>query len=359
MTFYEKVKDVSVTKLPTSLGFSSSKPNNCQKMNGLLHSSTVKTVAYFKHGALYDVSPREKFKSLYDSRDIAYKAKFIVSDGIRYNLQDKKSVFSIAVPEFSNNVDTTYSLDYVLRMVASNLRNEGKNELSIYVLWKAIEIMPHSAIAWTEKDYLRVVAWLYEDHNFIEGDRLRHYIQTDSQIQSKVDLTAVIKANYRAVVSKGDLVSFSRYNGVCCEICATYSGRVYSVSGKNKRFPALPAFLKDCGCSHPCCGTGVHPYWDGEGVMYRGQRVPIDTALSRPYTDDRTQAEIEAYEQAVKRLNDYNEHLDRLREYHLCCSIIPDMPKSLSAYTRMKNQKSPRYQKIVAAASKAGIEIMK
>lgn len=316
------------------------------------------SVAYFKHGILYDVSPREKFKSLYDSRDIAYQAKFIVSDGIRFNLQDKKSVFSIPIPDFAKSSDTTYSLDYVLRMAASNLRNEGKNELSIYVLWKAIEIMPHSAIAWTEKDYLRIVAWLYEDHNFTEGDRLRHYIQTDLQIQSKVDLTSVIKANYKAAVSKSDLISFSRYSGICCEVCATYSGRVYSVSGMDTRYPALPVFLKNCGCSHPCCGTGVHPYWDGEGVMYRGQRVPVDFALSRPYTDDRTQTEIEAYEQAVKKLNAYNDHLDQLREYHLCCSKIPDMPKSLSAYTRMKNQRSPRYLKIVDAASKVGIDIL-
>ena len=314
-------------------------------------------IAYFNHGILYDVSPREKFKSLYDSRDIAYKAESIVSDGVRYSLQDKKSVCSIPIPEFQNNSETTFSLDYVLRMAASNLRSEGKNELSILVLWKAVEIMPHSTIAWSEKDYLRIVAWLYEDNNFLEGDRIRNYIHNDLTIQSKVNLSAIIKSNFQSVIEKSDLISFSRYSGVCCETCAVYSGRVFSVSGTDKRFPMLPQALKECGCSHPCCGTGVQTYWEGDEVMYRGKRIPVDAALSRPYTDDRSESEIEAYNRATKTIKEYDTYLDRLREYHLCRSKIPDMPKSMSAYTRMKNAKTARYKEIVSAAHKLNIDI--
>jgi len=79
MTFYEKVqalcaeKGVSVTKLATSLGFSSSTPNNWQKMNGLPRSSTVKAVAdYFGVSVDYLTSNDEsvQIKNVQDNHGI-------------------------------------------------------------------------------------------------------------------------------------------------------------------------------------------------------------------------------------------------------------------------------------------------
>lgn len=76
----------------------------------------------------------------------------------------------------SHYMTIVFPMNYILRMCAGNLRSAGNNEQSVLVLWKAVQLMPHSGIGWSEKDYLKLAAWLYEDGRIADGDRVERYI---------------------------------------------------------------------------------------------------------------------------------------------------------------------------------------
>lgn len=318
-------------------------------------------IAYFKKGVLVDVYPRNRSLSLYDDRGNAYCATAIVSDGRKYNLLDPHSVAALPCPRFSSGGGSvTLSLDYILRMCASNIRNAGANEQSIMVLWKAVQLMPHSGIGWSEKDYLRLAAWLYEDGRITDGDRVEHYIRNNREIQFDANIQNVAIRNFQNASQNG-LVRYDNFGGICCEICAKYSGRVYRTSWtwSNRKFPKLPSFLAECGCWHLCCNTSVSPFkpgWD-DTVYYRGKRIKLAEAQNRPYTDERTESEKLQYEETLAKINKENNHLAQLREYHLLRINLPDgmMPKSLSAYSRIKNANTDKYQQIQSEAKRLGL----
>lgn len=323
---------------------------------------TIQKIAYFKNGFLYDVNPRNTAISLYEDRDIAYNAKIIVSDGITYNLENEQSIKKIKIPSFSNSYDTTSSLDYILRMCASNLRNEGKNELSILVLKKAIEIMPFSNLMWSQKDYLRIVSWLYEDGRFDEGDKLKKHILSNQQIKSKTDTTVYAKQNFGELAKHTDLIVFASYSSILCETCSIYSGRVYSVSGKSKKFPKLPNELKKCSCYHPGCNTGISKYRDGDPIYCNGKCTDAEESTNRPYKDNRTDEEKESYMNHVQKIHNQNNNqirrLNNQREYYQLHYLIPEIaPKSFSAYVRCKNANTDKFKMIVEKAKEVNIFI--
>lgn len=80
---------------------------------------------YFEHGRVVELFP-EPNQSYYDVRDKINAATDIVSDGIKYDLTDKQSIYSIAIPDYTKFRDVprfkelgpTGYLEYVLRMHA-------------------------------------------------------------------------------------------------------------------------------------------------------------------------------------------------------------------------------------------------
>lgn len=320
-------------------------------------SSHDDNVAHFKNGILVNVKPRDKSIALYDDRGIAYNAKTIISDGKIYSLKKPKDIRKIPIPNFSNDSETVFSMDYILRMCASNLRKDGNNELSILVLSKAIQLMLHSNISWQEKDYLRIVLWLYEDGYLIEGDKYEEFIRSQKQIQ--IEHIAIQK--FQELIKRSDLIAFNSYSSTCCKECAIYSGRVYSATGKNKKYPKLPKSLYDCGCYHPGCSCGVSRYYfEGDYIYYKGQQVNPEISTFRKYVDDRTSEELQRYNEGldiIKR-NDYNRYFESRKEYFYLKWLLPNlMPKSMSAYTKIKNQRTEKFLLIVSAAKEKGYEI--
>lgn len=330
---------------------------NLESMSSVQQKISNNYTAYFQNGTLVNVSPRNTLKSLYDSRDIAYNATAIVSDGKIYSLKSPEDIRNISIPKFPKSSETVFSLDYILRMCASNLRNNGYNELSVLVLSKSIELMQHSGIAWQEKDYLRIVAWLYEDHLFDLGDKFKDYIKSKNFTTSHFAIE-----QFQNLIRKSDLIAFNSYGPIYCEECALYSGRVYSVSGKNKKYPKMPQSLIDCGCYHVGCHTGASCYYDYEWdkIFFKGNHVDPKKSTFRKYVDDRTQEDIRSYEENMEKIrkDDYSLYLEKKREYHYLKWLIPDiMPKSMAAYTRAKNQKNQSFIAIVNAAKEKGYNI--
>lgn len=89
-----------------------------------------------------------------------------------------------------------------------------------------------------------------------------------------------------------------------------------------------------------------------------GHDVDAIQASQRPYIDDRSTAEKEAYLNYLKQKeNERQKEIDEL-EYYTILAKLPDIaPKSFGGYRRMKNQQTKNYLKIEKVAKENGIKI--
>ena len=157
----------------------------------------------------------------------------------------------------------------------------------------------------------------------------------------------VIRANQLET----DLVEMSEHHPTCGE-CAKYQGRVYSLSGKSKKFPKIPQIIIEEG--HICkeCRHAFYPYLDGYSLPNREDIVAYSNS---PFVDNRTPEEIAEYDARQKKIHDKKRDEE---EYKRICEKLPETaPKSLGGYRRMKNAKSANYLKLVEECKKLGIKI--
>lgn len=310
----------------------------------------VNITSIFINGYLVKTEP--PLNDYYKQRDCIYHSKHIVSDGVKYNLEDINSIESIIVPsKFTEicwkNMGITGYLDYVLRMKASTLRNNKENELSIALLKKTFEIMYASPISWQEKDYRQIIVWLYEDGRFDEGDFYKDLIEklkitsfdfSERSRQQHIDQIKEIGS---------DLVLATKETN-CCPECAKYRNRVYSISGKSNIFPKIPKYR----CS--CYGL-FFSYYDPE-ITHINFTQDIVSYSNRPYIDDRTTQERDEYSVFVNQINKDKKYIENQRMYYQLKYMIPDIaPKSFNAFMKMKNSNSTGYQKLKMVIKEKGI----
>lgn len=321
---------------------------------------------YFTNGHLSKIEPYPE-GGYYENRDIANNANAIVSDGVAYDLTNKKAIYSIAVPRYAYETDggigTTGYLEYVLRMRSGNYWNAGEFDLAIACLEKATQLMSYSSMGWPAKDFFRIVNQLNDLGRFKKAQKWKEWIEanvpgaiaaTSSSLEERIEAEA--KASFESKISScrelgTDLVEIGDM-GACCSKCAMYRKRVYSLRGKNKMFPKFP---KDY---HWGCGLSGWPYIYGVSEP-SFECKDIVSYSNRPYIDDRTEEERQNY---IKRLNRLSGEQPVIREpslnriiYYRLIQIIPnDMPKSLGGFSRMRNANSKNYQSLVKKAEAAG-----
>lgn len=161
---------------------------------------------------------------------------------------------------------------------------------------------------------------------------------------------------HNAKTLKTDLVEAS-YSLACCSECAKYRGRVFSISGKDKRFPIKPKQV-DCSCS----GITFFPFVYGasEPIVndYLNRKVDIIKFSNRPFIDDRTPKEKKDFEEYSKYLEDQKQkELDRI-EYEKLLKLLPEeVPKTFATYRRMKNSQSPGFIRLKDIAKQNNLEI--
>lgn len=315
---------------------------------------------YFINGYLKTVLP--------EGEENFYDCDYIYSDGICYDMSNAESIKSIPIPNFQainsfEEYGATGSLDYVIRMKAGKYYNSNQKELCSACLWKCTELMlSNSFYAWKKEDFERLVIWHYEMKMFSEGERAKKYLEKNGVYENQFDSIAIsIKdSTFKSLKQLNiDLVAFHGYESGACGECAKMIGRVYSVSGKDKRFPKLPEYTKKHGNFHNGCRCTMTPYFIEEGeIFHHGNRVNAIKASNRPYIDDRTQHEISAYETYLDYLAEIEKKENDRKEYQLLSEKLPDIvPKSFGAYRRMKNSKTKNYQKLVIYANEIGIKI--
>lgn len=312
-------------------------------------NENIQTTAYFTRGIVVKTVP--KFKgSLYDNRDKINSSRYVVSDGITYDLEDIQSIASMPIPKFRELTDmgVVGSLDYVLRMKASLVRESGNHPLSIAILQKANSLMLFSPVEWQQSDYTRLVLWLYEDGRFDEADQYDRFIN-DKFADEPVDL-------FPPKSSRGQDLYEAEYVLGCCGECAKYRGRWFSVSGKDKRFPKLPEPYT-CECGGLSFMPVVYGLSEPDISGYRS-RVNIIEYSNRPFKDNRSRQEKADFQYTLDEKHykaiEYN---DKKTYYKLAYLLPNDIPKSFSGYKRMKNANTVNFVKLSEKARDIGIDI--
>lgn len=317
---------------------------------------------YFKNGKLYKVYPTDE--------ENWYDARYLVSDGKLYDLENIQDIQKIPPPDFSvHNIITkeygiTGSLDYVMRMKAGAFYNRNEKTLCSACLWKATQLMlVNKTIGWQKKDFDRLINWHLELGMYGEAEKAKKYLSNYNEYtENPSDRTAKSARDnaFKYLIEYNtDLVAFEDYGGGCCAECAKMRGRVYSISGKTKKYPLLPQYAKINGNFHPGCRCHMSPYWKREKILYKGKHVNAKKVSKRPWIDDRDKKEIELYEDYLKFIIDSEKKERDREEYYRIVKDIPEVaPKSFGAYRRMKNAKTKNFMKIVNTAKENGITIV-
>lgn len=124
-----------------------------------------------------------------------------------------------------------------------------------------------------------------------------------------------------------------------CEICAKYQGKIYCISGKDKRFPALfeTALRSGYALMHPNCRHEFIPVWL-ELMDEKELAEEIELSKISPRPDTRSQKERDAYaEWQAEHRQRYNEqqYFDRAKQ--VLGSAMPY--KDIAAFRRSYRSK--------------------
>lgn len=198
--------------------------------------------AYFINGELYNVCPRNRSISLDEDRGTAYAARYIISDGIKYDLESPESISNIGIPKFNKSKGMpfmTRDLTYILNM---HLKQEYRPNYVVPLAFKVANHMLHSQISWLKKDYFRLVIQLWLVGELEYGDFLLEELkkklpfmtadnnfQTSKSFEEAMNFAAELKTDY----------IMSGHAGAICEKCAPYQDRIYSISGKTNDFQSF------------------------------------------------------------------------------------------------------------------------
>ena len=339
-------------------------------------------IAFFKNGILINVSPRNHSVPLAQDRQTAYSARYIVSDGVKYDLFSPEDIANIKIPSFdSKNEYSRYvvlNMAYILQMLA---HKETSNLLGVPLIFKAVDLMMASShiFSWTKKDFVVFMDSLNGMQEFEYAAMLDDFLK--KYVPYYTDDYYFAKRNFLRCFSdcrkeNNDLVEVGYTKGACPE-CAKYQNRIYSISGKDGRFPKLPdgvianyGFHKDCSCVFSPCfyypGRTIMKYsYDDEGNCVTSEADAIKYS-NRSFNVKQSNSEIESYKKAVsKRKKEKvealfpSEAINKMiirREYEWMSLVMPEKtPKTLSAYSKMKTSNSKKYLEIMNTALEKGV----
>lgn len=218
-----------------------------------------------------------------------------------YDFNSIEGINSIPVPCREINGDSvTGRVEYYLhKKCFADHWNAGRTELALACLRKAQELMFVSDMIWSRKDFLSLVTHLHEA-GYDEEAKMQQ-IKIDAFL-SKQD---IVREEFSGAITSAkfletDLMEVYSHSPYCKE-CAKYINRIYSISGKNKRFPSLKEAAKDCRHELMCLSfspfvLGVHePTFECKNIIKYS---------NRPFIDERSPEEI-------KRYRDWREMIER------------------------------------------------
>ena len=244
------------------------------------------------------------------------------------------------------------NVEYILQRRATEYKRNGRMDLAIACLRKANEIMPHSNFTYAKSDYMKLVEYLKQDGQFDAARAEESRLKRTLPHLFRTNCTAFERTIESCRKFNNDLIIAMPHNTMC-GICSAYTERIYSISGKDKRFPVLPKDVFTYGGFHEGCSCSFGVYFDGvSSFPYHSNPLVWS---NRPFEDNRTKEQIELYE---KKKNESEQEIQDRADYDWIRENLPDVaPKSFGGYRKMKNSNSQNYIKLVSAASDKGYTI--
>lgn len=263
-------------------------------------------------------------------------------------------------PEFICGV--TGYIEYYLLSKGGEYEKAHQVELALACYRKALLIMPLRGIGYYKIDsYRRLPNYLRKLKRFDEAreadDYIRKALKLDEphEVQWKqnnqtITIRCDSEASKEALQQQIDM-AFSNCNGLVavsslgaiCAKCASYRNRVFSLDGKDVRFPKFPSDF------HLDCGLMPFPYYDGVTLGFD------EFDNNRPYSDNRTRKEKQAYNQWKAEMDRIKQTENCREDYNWLIEFCPDCcPKSFSAYMRARSEQTEAFKKIQNAALRLG-----
>lgn len=288
----------------------------------------------------------------------------------KYDLSSVQGIEAIPVPKRKEPSgggiqSVTGRLEYYLMLKAGQYETAGEVDLALACYRKANALMPVSPVPYDRDRYMRLPRYLRKLRRFdearVEEAKIEELFGEGNRFVGESKWAE--ERNKRLFSDlkqlKTDLVEAS-YIRCCCAECAKYRERVYSVSGKDSRFPKLPEYLL---AGEHDCGIMLYPFLDGVNSMRTRDGKDLNGAKiikysNRPFVDDRPPDELRDIEGIERQRATDSVREQNRKDYDWLWEHLPSVcPKSLSGYSRMKNANSENYQKIVAEAAKLGYKI--
>lgn len=174
-----------------------------------------------------------------------------------YDLDSINGINKIGVPKYQPLKDLespVNNIEYILQRKATEHKKNGRMDLAIACLKKSNELMPYSNYKYSAKDYLRYIKYLRSDgqNELAEAEEKKLHIEHpelfDKRIGNKQRLLEYIA---KCKSCNSDLLYITTNSH--CPICKEYNRKIFSISGKSKKYPKLPdEFLVNGGFDKDC-----------------------------------------------------------------------------------------------------------
>lgn len=192
-----------------------------------------------------------------------------------YDFDSVEGINRIKIPKYPplKGIESPVNnIEYILQRKATEHKKNGRMDLAIACLRKSNELMDYSNFRYAEKDYIRLVKYLRLDGQNEAADHEEQIIYEihpefkDKRISNLVRITEHLKKQKEW---KEDLVYITTTN--ICPICEPYNNKVFSVSGKNKKYPKLPKEITTDGGFCKNCIVAISTYFEGISTPLKNQ----------------------------------------------------------------------------------------
>jgi hypothetical protein len=199
----------------------------------------------------------------------------------------------------------------------------------------------------TAKQMQKNLVQLMTDRGIVSiRDKRGHEIKLDSYAEM-VSRTTVRETTNLATINEmqeidEDLVQFTSH-AAACPICAPIEGKVFSITGKDKRYPALDSvFPGGYHTLHPRCAHSVTPYIEDYDDNAEKTRKFSNTKFDSNSPEAKQQLDRYYADQKVKtaRRNDRNQW----EQYKQ--TLPDDTPKTLSGFRASKRADSEKWKNL-------------
>lgn len=277
----------------------------------------------------------------------------------KYDLDSIEGIQAIEIPKYKKlkGVGTPVNnIEYILQRKATEYMKMGESELALACLRKSNEIFPHSNFMWQPSNYYRLPNYLKKIRRFDEARAEEAKIFALFGGEDEPSGISMVEYQIAQARRLGVDLLITGTNDCLCAECAMFTRRVFSISGKDRRFPRLPeVMLKPLEGHEYCLNDEVYPYWYPDSTPTWNYRGNLIEWCNRPFKDERTTEQKAVFRNRVETSE--QEALDR-KNYDYIYEHLPNAaPKSFGGFRRMKRLNSVNYQRLVAYALEIGVNL--